>query len=171
MVLLGVRQVSYRHVVSAAHLLIELFEDRETAVRDVAEDLAAVGRAALAPGEAGFLELVEQTCDAGCRVDHAVPNDERGEAFLAGTAQNAQDIVLLNRHPGPSHDLGKVALDQRGRPENAHGDFGLHGVKWPPLYELRLQPARASFAHRAPRSFTCRCSMIIPLRQASFAPA
>ena len=46
--------------------------------------------------------------------------------------------------PGARHDLGEMPLDERRGSENAHGDFGFHRVKGPPLGDLRLDPALPS---------------------------
>jgi len=112
--LLRVVERTYREIVGATHLFVELLEHVEALPRDVAEDLTPIGRCALAASEPGLLELVEQACDAGRRVDHAVANDQGGETFFSGAAQDSKDVVLLDRHASAGDDLREIALDEGG---------------------------------------------------------
>ena len=137
--LLLVREVADGHFVGVAHLFVELGQDRQSLLGDVAEDLATVGRRPLAPSKAGFLELVEQSSDARCRVDHAVANHERRHALGAGAAKDAEHVVLLNGEPRPRDDLREVTLDQCRGSQNADGDLGLDRMKWPILRDLDLE--------------------------------
>jgi len=146
--LLGFSKVADRAFIRLPHFLIESAEYIAALLRDVAEDLAAIGRAAFASSEPGFLELVEQARDPGSLVNHAIANDQRGQPFVARTAEDAQHVVLLHRHPGTRHDLREMTFEQRGRSENANGDFGLDRVKGTSLYDLGLQSAPVFIGRR-----------------------
>jgi len=137
-------------VVGAAHGLVELLEDGKPAIGNEAEHLAAVGRGALAPRQAGLLELIEQPGDAGRFVDHAVADDERRQSVVAGAAQDAQHVVLLRGDAAARDDLCEVPLDDRRRSENAHSHFGARRVKRPTLCDLRLEttPVLRGSRHR-----------------------
>ena len=134
-------EVSDGEIIGLPHLFFELGQHLEPAWRDVAEHLTAVGRRPIAPSKPGLLEFVEQARDARSRVDHPVANDERRQPFVAGAAQNSQNVVLLHGDAGPGDDLREMALDQRGRSEDAHRDFCFYGMEGPALDDLRLDPA------------------------------
>jgi hypothetical protein len=76
-------------------------------------------------------------------VNHAIPNDERRQPFVVGAAQNAKHVVLLDGDPAVRDHLGKMSLDDGGRSQNAHGDFGLHRVKRTALGDFFANTAAA----------------------------
>jgi hypothetical protein len=126
-------------VVGVAHFLLEISENLEAALGDVAEDLAPVGRRSIASGEACLLQLVQQAGDSRRGVDHSVANHQRRQAFTAGAAKDAEYVVLLHGDAGSGDDLREVSFDERGGSENAHRDFGFHRMEGPALSDLRLQ--------------------------------
>jgi hypothetical protein len=48
---------------------------------------------------------------------------------------------LLHGDPRAGDDLRKMALDERGRSENAHRDFGFHRMERSALDDFRLYSA------------------------------
>jgi hypothetical protein len=78
-------------------------------------------------------------------VDHAIANHQRRQTFRAGASKDAQHVVLLYGDAGPGDDLREVSLDERGRSEDAHRDFGFYRMERPALDDFRLQPAVVVF--------------------------
>src|SRR5687767_11083291 len=64
---------------------------------DAAPDLPAVLARALALHELLLDQAVDEPRDARRALDHALADLERGQARLAGAAQDAQHVVLLQR--------------------------------------------------------------------------
>jgi len=141
-------KVANRAFVRLPHFLVEPSQHIATLLSDVAEHLAPIGRAAFASSEPGFLQLVEQPCDPWRLVNHAIANDQCGQPFVAGTAEDAQYVVLLHRHPRTRHDLREMTFEQRSRSENADGDLGFDRVKGTALYDLGLQSAPVFIGRR-----------------------
>jgi hypothetical protein len=132
--------------VGLTHFFIELAKHFEAAGCDVAEHLSTIGRGALAASEFGLLELIEEAGDAGRRVNHAIANDERRQSFFTCAAQNAQHIVLLHCDTSARDNLCEMSLDQRGRAEDANGNFGFDRMKGTTLRDLNLETAAIRFA-------------------------
>jgi len=125
-------------IVSRSHVGVEVGEQRQAALRDVAQHLSPVRRAPLAPNETRAVELVEQPRDARRFVNHPVANDQRRQAVVSRAPKDPQHVVLLRRGPSPRHNRGKVPVDQRSRSKNAHGHFRLQRMERPPLFDLFL---------------------------------
>src|SRR6185503_9534153 len=97
----------------------------------VAEHLAAVARAARAAHQPPRLEPVEQPGDARALLDHARGDLQGGEAGVAGAAQDAQHVVLLQRD---------AALLDHLREPAAHAVGGRHQRDHAFLGERRERP-------------------------------
>src|SRR5260370_27709030 len=73
-----------------------------------------MGVGALPLDELLGLEQVDEGCDGGSLLDHALRDLERGQSIAAGTAKDAEDVVLL--------DGDAVGFD--GRADEAAEDVG-----------------------------------------------
>src|SRR5205823_1363571 len=91
---------------------IEFGEELETVLGDAAEDLPAIGQAALAQDELLGLQPVDQPRDAGRLLDEPLDDLERRQPLFARAAENAQDVVLLRRDVVGLDDGADVAADE-----------------------------------------------------------
>src|ERR1051326_3497194 len=99
---------------------VEPGEELETSLRDVAEDLAAIGEAAFTRDELFFLETIDEPRDAGSLLDEALDDVQSGQPRLARAAEDAQDVVLLRRDAVRVEDGGDIAADQVRGPQQRH---------------------------------------------------
>jgi len=97
---------------------------------------------ALAADELLGLEFVEQARDAGCLFHHAIGDVEGRNALLARAAQDAKNVVLLQRNAVRLHDLRKHALHHVGRAEQGENGFLCRGLEGSGLANLVTQRLR-----------------------------
>ena len=107
--------------VGAIHGRIEVGEHFEATGRDATEHLSAVGAAPVTSHQTRLLEFIEKPRNRGPLVDHAVTDSERGQAIVAGAAQNAQHVVLGETQSVGFDEAGVVPRDHRGRAQQGNG--------------------------------------------------
>jgi hypothetical protein len=81
--------------VGGLHVGLEVSKNLHAAIADVTEYLTPIRLRALASHQSGRLEPVDQPSDPRCLVNHAVSYLERRHALASGSAQNAQNVVLV----------------------------------------------------------------------------
>ena len=88
----------------------------------------------------GF-EPIEQPRDSGRLLDHPLRNVQRRHAFVAGTAENPQDVVLLEGDTVRLHQRGHLPPHQIGGAHQGDHGFVGHRLERPTLANLLLQCA------------------------------
>lgn len=99
--------------------LIELGEQLEARLGDATDDLAAVFGTAFSAYPSLGDEAVDEAGDAGRTFDHPVGDLERGQSFVAGAAEDAEDVVLLAGDAGGFEHLCDEAFHDVGGPQEA----------------------------------------------------
>src|SRR5437762_9234571 len=93
---------------------VQFGKELQTFFRDAAEDLTAIGEAALARDELFRFEPVDEPRNAGRFFNEPLDDLECRQPLLAGAAKDAENVVLLRGDVVRLEDRGDVAADQIG---------------------------------------------------------
>ena len=128
-----------RLFVSARHDLIDLGQQRESFCGNPAQMLPPIPGAALATDELFGFEAIEQPGHARGLFDHAIRDLERRQPGVARTAQDAEDVELLQRDAVRLDEGRGLPADQVRGPHQADHGFVRGRLEGPSLAKLVLQ--------------------------------
>src|SRR5260370_9624608 len=92
-----------------------------------------MGVGALPLDELLGLEQVDEPCDAGSLLDHALRDLERGQSIPAGTAKDAENVVLLDGDAVGFDGRADEAAEDVGGAHDRDGGVLAFGERWPAL--------------------------------------